>query len=211
MVRVMVPGVDGTPAPANGVEVVLLPYDRDSLVRLLEARATSPRPATAALDSAFARFREPFARYALLSVRQRTLQDSLSAAGADGRAALQARLDSVAGELAATARALEAARAALAPLRDSIGPRIRAWEDSTRRGYDSLSKAAAWAARQEPRADSTDAGGVARFADVPRARWWAVAYSWDVSDPNRQWYWNVPLAGDTVVLDPTNATRRPRY
>ena len=46
-----------------GVGVVALPYDRDSVLASLEARAGSPRPHTARLDTLFARFRGPFVAY----------------------------------------------------------------------------------------------------------------------------------------------------
>jgi hypothetical protein len=42
-------------------------------------------------------------------------------------------------------------------------------------------------------------------------RWWIYARAWDVQDPNAEWYWNVPVEGDSVVLTPANARRRPRY
>ena len=58
-VRVSIPDPASTETPAAGVGVVALPYDRDSVLESLEARAGSPRPDTAALDSLFARFRGP--------------------------------------------------------------------------------------------------------------------------------------------------------
>ena len=59
-VRVSIPGPDSVETPVTGVGVVALPYDRDSVLRQLEARARTPRPATAPLESLFAAFRGPF-------------------------------------------------------------------------------------------------------------------------------------------------------
>ena len=62
-VRVSIPGPDSVETPVTGVGVVALPYDRDSVLRQLEARAPTPRPDTAPLDSLFAAFRGPFTAY----------------------------------------------------------------------------------------------------------------------------------------------------
>jgi hypothetical protein len=32
-----------------------------------------------------------------------------------------------------------------------------------------------------------------------------------VTDPNAEWYWNVPVQGDSLILSPENGRRRPRY
>jgi hypothetical protein len=78
-VRVSIPDADSRETPAAGVGIIALPYNRDSVLASLEARARTPRPPTAALDSLFARFRGPFTRYTAISLRASSLRDSLDA------------------------------------------------------------------------------------------------------------------------------------
>ena len=78
-VRVSIPGPDTVETPVTGVGIVALPYDRDSVLRQLEARARTPRPPTAPLDSLFAEFRGPFNAYSAATYRLGKLRDSLAA------------------------------------------------------------------------------------------------------------------------------------
>lgn len=212
--------------PITGIGVVALPYDRDSVLAGLEAAAASPRPATAELDSLFQAFRGPFASYSRAAYRAGALRDTLDL--------LQARLDSLArdtpeyreqyarfGRLsdsleAARRRAerarveLDRARAAFLTRSEPLRTRIRNWEDSTYRGYDSITRRLAARRRHDPRTDTTDATGWAHFT-LPPGRWWIYGRSWDAGDPNAEWYWNVPVEGDTVVLSSETGRQQPRY
>ena len=76
-VRVSIPGADSLETPAAGVGVVALPYDRDSVLASLEARAPTPRPPTAALESLFVKFRGPFTSYTSTTYVAGKLRDSL--------------------------------------------------------------------------------------------------------------------------------------
>ncbi|MFL5461455.1 MAG: hypothetical protein ACJ8AY_12285, partial [Gemmatimonadales bacterium] len=76
-VRVSIPDAESRETPAAGVGIVALPYDRDSILASLEARARTPRPQTATLDTLFAHFRGPFTRYTDVSYRASQLRDSL--------------------------------------------------------------------------------------------------------------------------------------
>jgi hypothetical protein len=107
-------------------------------------------------------------------------------------------------------RSLDRARTELVPRTESLRAVIRHWEDSTYRGYDSLTRALAARRRQDPQTDTTDARGWARFHLGP-GRWWIYGQSWDATDPNRRWYWNVEADGDTVLLSSRTGKRRPRY
>lgn len=229
VVRVELPGLDGASGPERGVGLVALPYDRDSLLRSMAAARNIPRPdvATAALDSVFARYKGPFVTYARAVYEATRLADSvdrvrkrLGEAGSGSEAArvLQGQLASLEARAREAAAArdrvkapLEAARAALAkaePLRGAL----RRWEDSSYKGYDSVTKAITLGMGRDPVADTTDARGYADFTLSP-GQWWIYARSWDATDPNNEWYWNlrVPEKGDTMRLDATNAQRRPRY
>ncbi|HET8623017.1 MAG TPA: hypothetical protein VFM14_05605 [Gemmatimonadales bacterium] len=226
VVRVVIPGPDSVPTPVSGLGLVALPYDRDSVLRALEARARSPRPNTDQLDSLFGQFRGPFAAYSRAAFDAGRLRDTL--------AKLKSRLDSLprnapeyrqlygefarlTGELGAaeqreaeTRKGLDAARGTFVSKSDPLRTRVRAWEDTTYRGYDSIVRELTERARRPHAADTTDATGHASLTLVG-SPWWIYARSWDATDPNSEWYWNVPVTGDTVVLDARTGRRRPRY
>jgi hypothetical protein len=225
-VRVSIPGPDSVAAPVAGIGLVALPYDRDSVLRALEAAARSPRPSTTQLDSLFQQFRGPFSDYASASFAADKLRSTL--------AALKHRLDSLprnapeyrdlytrfaqqSAALAAAEKRETAARIALADARtkfvgrsDSLRTRIRLWEDSTYQGYDSIVRGLASARRRQPVADTTGADGWAHLR-LEGGPWWIYARSWDATDPNAEWYWNVPVTADTLQLTPAAGARRPKY
>jgi len=225
-VRALIPSADGQLEPAPGVALVALPYDRDSIIAALTASATAPRPDVGLLDSLFARFQRPFAAYAVAADRATRLQDSLSRVksaldslprdspeyrarygtfvtlGAE-RAAADRQRDSL-------QRALKAARDAFGTRSDSTRLALREWEDSTYRDYEKITQELARNVAQQPTADTTGADGTATLV-LKKGRWWIYARTWDALDPNAEWYWNVPVRGDSLSLSPENAHRRPRY
>lgn len=228
-VTAFIPDLTGTLAPAPGVAFVALPYDRDSLIAALDARAASPKPSTALLDSLYGRVRAPFAAFAAVSESVTVLQDSaarlkvsletLSRESPQYRAGYSAFLEVTAARTAALARQaaarrmLDRARDAAAPQIDSARTALRAWEDSAYRDYETLTSELLRRSAVQAVADTTDARGAATVI-LPRGRdgrWWIYARTWDSGDPNAEWYWNVPVAGDTVVLGPDNARRRTKY
>ena len=226
VVRVSIPGTDSTDTPVSGVGLVALPYDRDSVLTGLEAAAKRPKPPTARLDSLFAAFRDPFNRYAAASLRLTGLRDSAEGIKARldtlGRndpeyGRLYATLERLSDSVTAASRENEAARGSLDRARagfvtesESLRAAIRHWEDSTYQGYDSIVRNLAARRRQDPLTDTTDARGWASFSLGP-GRWWIYGRSWDASDPNGEWYWNVPAEGDTLLLSARTGRRRPRY
>ena len=210
-VRVSIPGPDSVETPVTGVGVVALPYDRDSVLRQLEARALTPRPDTAPLESLFAAFRGPFTAYSAVTLRLGKLRDSVAEA--------KARPDSLrlADSLRATEARAERARAELDRARrdfvgrsDSLRRRMRQWEDSTYQGWDSVVQGLA---RRSGRAAVTDTTGSQGWAHLKLApgRWWVYARSWDAEDPNAEWYWNTPVTNDTLFLSSRSARRQLRY
>jgi hypothetical protein len=212
--------------PVTGVGVVALPYDRDSVLASLAARASSPRPHTEEMDTLFARFRGPFNAYTTTAYAAGKLRDSLAEVqgrldslgrGSPQYQSLHARLSRLADSLASIEIRGERARAALARARsdfvsrsESLRAAIHQWEDSTYRGWDSIVEKLAKARGLEPATDTTDATGWARFTLAP-GKWWIYARAWDTSDPNSEWYWNVPVGGDTVLLSSRTGQQRPRY
>jgi len=225
-VRVAIPGADSLDNPASGVGVIALPYDRDSVLASLEARASTRRPNTAALDSLFARFRAPFTAYSNTVYAAGVLRDTLehlkseldsAPPNSPERRTARNRYSRLADSLADLERRSQRARAVLSRARSDFGSRteslrtvVRLWEDSTYRGYDSIVANLAKARGMEPATDTTDATGWARFSLEP-GRWWLYARSWDTSDPNAYWYWNVPVQGDTILLSSRTGQKRPRY
>ena len=225
-VRISIPGPDTVETPVTGVGLVALPYDRDSVLLALEAGARSPRPPTAPLDRLFADFRGPFSAYSAALVRSTRLRDSLATAKGQldtlpRDAAAYGRLYAVFGRLTdsldaaqervARARVtLDRARRDFMDRGDSLRLRMRQWEDSTYSGYDSIVQNLARRAGREPVTDTTGADGWASLTLAP-GPWWVYARSWDATDPNAEWYWNLPVGGDTVLLSSRNARRQPRY
>jgi hypothetical protein len=224
-VQVSIPGLDSIDAPAAGVGVVALPYDRDSVLGALERRATTPRPGTAALDTLFTRFRRPFTAYTALSYRVAALRDSIDllpkldslprSSPEYGR--ISERVSRLTDSLRMVEPRTEWARVELDRARrnfvsrsESLRTAIRHWEDSTYRGYDSIVDSLSKARGREPSTDTTNTSGWAQFT-LPPGQWWLYARAWDTSDPNAEWYWNLPLSGDTIRLSSRTGHRRPRY
>ena len=205
------------------LELVALPYDRDSVLAALEAQA-SPRPHTRELDSLFALWREPFLRFARASFRSQQLRDSLAMLrrrldslprNAPEYQALYARFGSLTESLAAAddstrpARIeLDRKRKILTPRIDSLRRLVSAWENSTFQGYDSIVKSLA--GNREPVGTATDPNGRATLT-LDNGPWWIYAWAWDEGDPYSRWYWNVPVDGDSVVLDARTGRKRPQY
>jgi hypothetical protein len=203
-VRVLIPDEHGVETPVSGLRVTFLPYDRDSVLAAME-RAASPRPSTARLDSLFQAFREPFTAYLRASAALERLR---RAAGASPAAALRDSLSRLERQAAAARDALAAARLTLQPAIDSLRPVIAAWEDSAFRRYDSVT--AALARRRPAVVDSTGPDGWATVR-LPAGRWWVLVRTFNVLDPYAEWYWNLPVTGDTMLLTPTNGRQRPKY
>jgi hypothetical protein len=174
----------------------------------------------------FARFRGPFTAYTAISYTESQLRDSLQLLQrrldslgdtSAGRAALSDRHRHLSDSLArASSRAhsartrLDQARAEFVSQSKSLRAAVRQWEDSTYRGWDSLVDSLTRARRQQAVTDTTDATGWAHFTLAP-GTWWIYARAWDTSDPNSQWYWNIPARSDTILLSSRNGQRRPRY
>ena len=107
--------------------------------------------------------------------------------------------------------ALDRERRDFAARGDSLRSRMRQWEDSTYQGYDSLVQSLTRRAGREAVTDTTGSDGWAHLT-LPPGRWWIYARSWDATDPNAEWYWNVSApAGDTLLLSSRSARRQARY
>jgi hypothetical protein len=224
--RVSIPDSDSRETPAAGVGVIALPYNRDSVLASLEASAPAPRPQTAALDTLFAQFRGPFTRYTSIAYTASKLRDSIDLLRREFDAMprdspqyrpLSARVKRMSDSLSTIQTRVERARSELDRARsrfvsrsESLRAAVRHWEDSTYRGYDSIVENLTNSSRRKVATDTTGDTGWAHFTLAP-GRWWLYARAWDTSDPNAEWYWNVPVDGDTVLLSSRTGHRRPRY
>ncbi len=221
-----IPGLEAADTPTPGFAFVVLPYNRDSLVAAFEARARTPRPATGALDTLFEEFRAPFAAYTGIIAQIDRLSDTVAAlkASLEGMSRTSEEYnaayfrwvglrDSIRSidQQAARARAdLNAARPKFLAESESLRVLVRNWQDSTYRGYDRAVDSIVRASHREPLADTTGASGAAQVT-LRGGPWWVYARSWDPADPNAEWYWNVPVASDTVRLNAATGVNRPRY
>jgi hypothetical protein len=222
-VRATVPGLDGEATPVPNLELVALPYDRDSVLAALES-AASARPHTRELDSLFALWRQPFATFARATYRAGKYRDSLAVIrrqldslprNAPEYQALYQRFGALTDSLTAAQEAADPAqrqldrqRASVLPRIDSLRRAVTAWENSTFRDYERIVRDLA--GPQEPVAATTGPDGRATLR-LENGRWWIYAWAWDESDPYSRWYWNVPVEGDSVVLDQNSGRKRPQY
>ena len=225
-IQILVPDLSGLDTPIPGAVVAALPYDRDSLIKTMEIRAGTPRPHTMALDSLFQAFHGPFldmSRAAWLVEQTGRRLDSVNTAlstapaGSPAAAELAPRQKVLQDSLARQNAGLERARTALGAARDTLWPRIErlrqeasAWEHTTYEGYDTLSRSQTTGRMRMITSDTSDATGWASLR-IRNGSWWIHARSPDPQDPNFEWYWNVPLVGDTVRLSPATGRHRPRY
>jgi hypothetical protein len=225
-VRVSIPGPDSVETPVTGIGVVALPYDRDSVLTALERAARTPRPDTTELQRLFREFRGPFTAYTGLAFASGQLHDSLERLktrldsmprGSDEYREQYARFARLNDSMTALQRRteerrteLDRARATFVERSESLRAAIRHWEDSTYVGYDSITGALAAQRHRDPVTDTTGADGWAHFtlSDGP---WWIYGRSWDATDPNAEWYWNVPVNRDTILLSSRTGRQRPRY
>jgi hypothetical protein len=225
-VEVRVPDLEANLTAAPNLPLVILPYDRDSLLEVLERQAAQPRPHVAVLDSLFASFRVRYlevARAGYLVDRYRDSMTTLKAAmdtllrGDEAYrlrfqlfAQLSDSLERSEARREQATTALRQTRRTFVPLSDSLRREVRAWEETTFRGYDSLVTALAEQTGRTGMIDTTDSAGHSTM-QIGRGTWWVYARAWDVEDPNSEWYWNVQLTTDTVRLDSRNGTRLPTY
>ncbi len=225
-IEAAIPGPDSVDAPLAHLGFVALPYDRDSILAVLEGANPRPTAITRQLDSLFQEFRGPFVVYAADAYHAQSIEQAL------GR--LRRQLDSLpraslaydslylafsetSDSLASARRRRDKTQLNLAVARNELSGRIDTlrqlmarWQDSAYRGYDSLTKALGSGLGREPFSDSTGADGTTTIR-LPRGDWWIYARSWDAWDPNSEWYWNVRVTGDRVVLDRASGRRAPRY
>ncbi|MEO6068793.1 MAG: hypothetical protein ABJB33_05875 [Gemmatimonadota bacterium] len=183
VVFIEVPGADGRDTPVADQAFVVLPYDRDSMIGVIGAPWVASRPDTIPMVQLLDTLRAAYARFLATPPAQ--------------RAAAKIGLD----------RERNAVEARLAPLRAAQ----HAWQDSAYRSYDSVTFALVKRLARDPFVDTTDATGMTRVAPSRSGPWWVTATAWDATDPYSEWYWNLPLTGDTLRLTAATARHRHRF
>ena len=183
VVVVELPGTDSVVIPVAEQAMVVLPYDRDSITAQLSAAWPAPRPDTLPLALLLDSLRGAYARFVTAPASRRD----------------------------AERRAMGSLQAELEPRVAALRSAQHAWQDSAWKSYDSLTFALIRRLARDPFADTTDARGIARVTPPRPGPWWVTMTAWDRSDPYTEWYWNVPLAGDTLRLTTANASHRRRY
>ena len=197
IIEAAIPDETGALTPLAGARLVLLPYDRDSLIQVLENRAPSARPSSARLDSLL--------RLIPGAVQRVSARECRAApASTDSPRAARCRIPR-----SVPARSCGATRDRLEPSIDSERNRIRAWEDTALRAYDSIGGQLVRRSLRDAIVDSTRGSGRTRVK-LKGGEWWVTARAVNVQDPNREWYWNVRVTGDTVRLTPRTGRARPR-
>lgn len=225
-VDVAIPGPDSVDAPVANLPLIILSYDRDSIIALLEAKASSPAPIKQRLDTLFRAFQKPFHAYVTASLAVTRTQDSLARLKvrldsmprtAPDYAFLYRRFSALSDSLSDLAKRRDAAQLQLKKARDTLaGPidtlrdRMSRWQDSTYQGYDSIVDRLNNVVGRQPIPDTTGADGSVTIR-LPNGDWWVYARSWVADDPNAEWYWNVPIKSGKVVLDRSTGKRQPRY
>ena len=112
---------------------------------------------------------------------------------------------------AAAEKALAAARGPLGARADSVRAALKAWENTTFAEYEQITAGLTRTNATRGVTDTTRSDGRVTLTLPRGGRWWIYARTFDASDPNAEWYWNVPVTGDSLVLSPANAKRRNKY
>lgn len=181
VVVVTASAADGRPIPVGDLPLVILPYDRDSVADALAA-AGRPRPDTLPLVALLDSLRHGYARIAALPERDRPAAHAV----------------------------FDRLRAALAPRLDSLRLIQQGWRAEVFGGYDTLTLGLIHRLARDPFTDTTDARGMVVVRPRMSGPWWVTVTTWDANDPYSEWYWNLPLTGDTLHLTTANAHRRTR-
>lgn len=215
------------PTPLTGMEVWLLPYDRDAIFDSLAAVADEPEPA---IPDSLMQLQDRIAEAAVVNqqatARWNTVRDSLqtlseeldglSRASAEYRvlfrefSELESRVNELQATMDSTFEVFTQLQRRFATQAEEISLARAQWEDEAFRSVDSIMLARAEEMGREELVDTTNANGIARFSNVPGGQWWVHAR---YELPYDELYWNEPtqVEGDqvSVTLDRQSAEVRP--
>ncbi len=208
------------------LEIRLIPYDRDSLFETMIAMASTPEPQPPAellelrdsIAAAQERWRSSEAAWNDARSELQSLSDRMGRMDrtSDEYFAAYQRFDDLDSQEGGLGRdkdrffdrftELQSEYTAQA---DSFAAVLTTWEDEAFASYGEAVDSLLKLIKREDLYDTTDASGFASFT-VPNGRWWIYTR---FKLPFEELYWNVPYdaaggAGDTIVLDESNAALR---
>lgn len=213
-------GADG-PEPQANVPVTVLPFNRDSVFDALDAQASSPRPEMSAeLQAERDRVNELQAQWQDVNrqwaeARDNLQQLSIRLQNMDSRDPDYRRLfdqfnqgetvvNRLTRELDASFEAFTTAQESVAAATDSFKIVRDLWEDEAYAGYFDIQAELLGGA--EVLEDTTDASGMVTIPISGGDNW----VSSRVPTAAGELYWNVPVSGDTVILNESNGITRDR-
>lgn len=215
-------------SPLTGVEVHLVPYDRDVIFDSLTAAAAEPEPQVPdSLLQLQQRIADANLEYQQATQKWNQSRDSLKVLNDRlntlSRASAEYRLlfrdfDDLETEVNRLQKEMDQSFADFSNLQkrfvsqaEQIRLRRNQWADEAFRSVDSVIDARLATMDRVELVDTTDANGIARFKKVKDGKWWVYAR---YELPYEELYWNVPTTpeGDVaeVQLNRQNAQTRPK-
>jgi len=230
-VEITVISPDGV--PLAGLEITVLPFDRDALRDSLAVASGVAKPSYDDLEAALLSYELPdlshletsFLPWQAIYDSVRRLADSLHEAGADRSNSYAAAYDRLRSQYQRLARSTverdDAIREhvgddkELAMRAAAAADSLRAWEGAALASYPELVDSAIAMSMRSPQSGNTNTEGVVEFTLVP-GQWWIVAAWPDPKNPFREEYWNVGLSvrlfgSKSIVLNSENSRATWRY
>jgi len=219
---------DAGATPLSGVEVLMLPFDRDIIFDSLAQTASMPEPqipdTLLALQEQIA---EANVAYQAATARWNVVRDSLRELSEDlqglSPASPQYRVlfgefNDLEGRVSGLERQMNESFARFSGLQrrfttqaEEIRLQRAQWGDEAFRAVDSIFAARQEATGREILVDTTNANGMVRFSGVANGEWWVHAR---YPLPYEELYWNEPVQveGDVVevLLNRESAETRPQ-
>lgn len=221
-------GASTEPVPLAGIEIQLLPFDRDAIFRELSESAATPEPqlpdSLLALQSEIAaanvRYQEATAAWGTVRDSLRELSEqmrSLHPASAEYRLMfedfedLDARVSGLERAMNESFQRFSQLQSRFTTQAEEIRLQRAQWADEAFASVDSVMEARIEAAGRDIMIDTTGANGTVAFESVGAGDWWIHAR---YELPYEELYWNEPVQAEgervEVRLTRENAETRPR-
>jgi hypothetical protein len=220
---------DGTPNPLTGLEVLALPYDRDSIFQELAALYGEPEPQIPdsllqlqqQIAEANTSWQEATGRWNTMRDSLKNLSDRLTgmSRASPQYTVLFREYPGVEQAVAQSERQMNQEFSRLESLQnrftsqaEEVEARRNAWADQAYAKVDSVIDARLDEIGMEEAVDTTDANGIATF-QLGAGQWWIHA-RYDL--PYEELYWNEPIEAARgepiqVILNKASASSRPKF
>ena len=221
-------GAPGEAVPLAGIQVQLLPFDRDSIFADLATRAAEPEPPLpdslillqSQIANANVSYQQATADWATVRDSLRQLSDALGdlhPASAEYRLLfedfedLEARVNGLENQMNESFQRFSDLQSQFTSQAEEIRLRRAQWADEAFASVDSVFDERIETTGLEPMTDTTEANGAVRFEGVKSGDWWVHAR---YELPYEELYWNEPIRveGDRIDVQLTreNAESRAR-